>query len=56
MKTTTKILFFIAVSAIVTLSFTFSASTKQNKAIVAEKSAVNDTNEPLGGFVSEDKF
>ena len=55
MKTTSKILFFIAVSAIVTLSFTFS-STKQTKASVAEKTAVSEKNEPLGGFVSEDKF
>ena len=47
-----RILFLLAIAAVATLSFTFKASNK-----LAEKSAQpKQANEPLGGFVSEDKF
>jgi hypothetical protein len=52
----TKGIIFLAVSAIVTLSFTFGSvnkADKKSKEVVTEKQV---TNEPAGGFVSEDKF
>ncbi len=52
----TKVVIFLAVSAILTLSFTFSSvnkADKKAKEVVAEKQV---NNEPVGGFVSEDKF
>jgi len=52
----TKVVIFLAVSAIVTLSFTFASvhkADKKSKEVVAEKQV---SNEPVGGFVSEDKF
>lgn len=52
----TKVIIFLAISAVVTLSFTFSSvnnTNKKSKAVVAEKQI---NNEPTGGFVSEDKF
>lgn len=52
----TKIIVFLAVSAIITLSFTFSSvnkADKKSKEVVTEKQV---SNEPTGGFASEDKF
>jgi len=50
----TKIIIFLAVSAVLTLSFTF-ASVKISPEV--KKTETNQTqNEPVGGFVSEDKF
>lgn len=52
----TKIIIFLAISAVVTLSFTFSTvnnTSKKSKEAVTEKQV---SNEPVGGFVSEDKF
>jgi len=52
----TKIIFFLAITAIITLSFTFASvhkADKKSKEVVAEKQV---SNEPIGGFVSEDKF
>lgn len=48
----TKTLILLAVVAVVTLSFTFAAKKNEPKATVASENA----NEPIGGFVSEDKF
>lgn len=52
----TKAIVLIAITAIVTLSFTFasvSKTDKKSKEVVTEKQV---SNEPAGGFVSEDKF
>jgi hypothetical protein len=51
-----KIIFFLAISAVVTLSFTFSSvskADKKSKEVATEKQA---SNAPAGGFASEDKF
>jgi hypothetical protein len=52
----TKVLILLAVSAVITLSFTFasvSSDSKNNKKeIVKEQS----DKEPIGGFMSEDKI
>lgn len=54
----TKVIVLLAVSAIVTLSFTFASATKPEpdkkaESVTTEKQA---NSEPAGGFVSEDKF
>lgn len=49
MKTKTFIL--LAIVAVVTLSFTFASKRSELKA-----EAATTSNEPIGGFVSEDKF
>lgn len=52
----TKAIVLIAISAIVTLSFTFASvnkADKKSKEVVTEQQV---SNEPAGGFVSEDKF
>ena len=50
-----KILTLIAVTAIITLSFTF-ISSKNDKKKSAEKSTrVQNDNEPIGGFGQDDK-
>jgi hypothetical protein len=51
----TRIIIFIAVSGIVTLSFTFT-SIKSTKASSEAPAAVISSNEPVGGFTSEDKL
>mgnify|MGYP003482951141 CR=1 FL=1 len=48
-----KIILLIALTTIVTLSFTF-ASVKKTE--VKETTTQQTQNEPVGGFVSEDKF
>jgi len=50
----TKIILLIAVSAIATLSFSFSSTNSGDKVINETPNVVE--NEPIGGFVSEDKF
>lgn len=50
----TKLLIIVAVCAVVTLSFTFTATHKvEEKATVGR---VSNDSEPAGGFASEDKF
>ena len=51
----TKIIIFLAISAIATLSFTFATS---DKAVSKSKEGATKEagSEPAGGFVSEDKF
>ena len=55
----TKSLILIAFAAIITLSFSFAASNRSEK-ISAEKTTVAQetqyNNEPVGGFISEDKL
>jgi len=56
MKTKYKI-FLIAISAVVTLSFTFSGVSKSKDAQKEVSTSTKSINsEPAGGFVSEDKF
>lgn len=45
-----KVLILIAIAAVVTLSFTFS------KRSSTTAQAAHETNEPIGGLVSDDKF
>lgn len=54
----TRIIVFLGISAIATLSFTFVSVTKEEKAKVSETTSVvqSHNNEPIGGFLSEDKF
>ena len=52
----TKVVIFLAVSAIITLSFTFSSVSKADKKAKAATAEKQATNEPAGGFVSEDKY
>ena len=54
----TKSLILIAFAAIITLSFSFAASNRSEK-VVAETITTNvnqNANEPIGGFISEDKL
>jgi len=55
----TKSLILIAFAAIITLSFSFAASNRSEK-ISAQKTTVAQenqyNNEPVGGFISEDKL
>lgn len=50
-----KALILIAFAAIVTLSFSFVSSSRAPKKSVAE-TAEQHLNEPISGFISEDKF
>ncbi|MEK6780443.1 MAG: hypothetical protein AABY93_01975 [Bacteroidota bacterium] len=52
----TKIIVLLAISSIATLSFAFKAGHKVNNKQVKQSAQENKSNEPLGGFVSEDKF
>lgn len=47
-----KTLILLAIVAVITLSFTFAAKKNQQQVVVASENA----NEPIGGFVSEEKF
>ncbi|MEO7989521.1 MAG: hypothetical protein ABI663_08275 [Chryseolinea sp.] len=51
----TKVIILIAISAVVTLSFTFAS---KRTAVSSKHTISNSADEkaPLGGFVSEDKF
>jgi hypothetical protein len=51
----TRIVLFLAISAIVTLSFTF-GSVKADKKAKAEQSTKDTSTEPVGGFIAEDKI
>ena len=55
----TKALILIAFAAIITLSFSFAASNRSEKISVKETAATQvdqHANEPIGGFIAEDKF
>ena len=52
----TRIIVLLAISAVATLSFTFKAGNKVNKKASSQTAQQKQANEPLGGFVSEDKF
>jgi hypothetical protein len=51
----TRILLFLAISAILTLSFTF-ISVNSSKKVNAIEQTDNTSEEPVGGFISEDKL
>jgi hypothetical protein len=52
----TKSLVFILVGALVTLSFTFSSVKKEKVKTAKAPISTVQVNEPVGGFVTEDKF
>ena len=52
----TRIIILLAISAVATLSFTFKVTTKPSKSTSQQSAQQKQTEEPLGGFVSEDKF
>ena len=55
----TKALILIAFAAIITLSFSFAASNRSEKISVKETATTQvdqHANEPIGGFIAEDKF
>ena len=53
----TKAIILIAVSAIVTLSFTFASVKSTDKKVVSTtETSAKASDAPAGGFVSEDKF
>lgn len=52
----TRIIVLLAISAVATLSFTFKTGNKAPKKNVTQTTQQKQANEPLGGFVSEDKF
>jgi flagellar basal body-associated protein FliL len=52
----TRIIVLLAITAVATLSFTFKETTKENKPAAKQSTQQKQAVEPLGGFVSEDKF
>lgn len=50
-----KVIFFLAGAALVTLSFTFATTSRASKTITKSTTQVSH-NEPVGGLLSEDKF
>jgi len=55
----TKSLILIAFAAIITLSFSFAASNRSEKISAKETTTTQEyqhNNEPVGGFISEDKL
>lgn len=52
----TKIILFIVISAIATISFSFSSTNKTKKILLEQPNLEIKSTEPIGGFVSEDKF
>ena len=52
----TRIITLLAISAIATLSFTFKTGNKAPKKAAKQTTEQKEANEPIGGFVSEDKF
>jgi hypothetical protein len=52
----TKALILIAFAAIITLSFSFVSTSASNKVTVKQTVATQRVNEPIGGFIAEDKF
>lgn len=51
-----KLLGFIAFAAIITLSFSFAASSRSQKMNAKENAAPVQVTEPIRGFISEDKL
>ncbi len=51
-----KIIILIAISAVVTLSFTFASANKPATTIITGLSNQVSHEEPIGGFASEDKL
>jgi hypothetical protein len=51
-----KFIIFLAITALVTLSFTFTNIGKSKQKVDKEATASSLNEEPAGGFVSEDKF
>lgn len=52
-----RIIILVAVTAVVTLSFTFASSSNQTKkAVASEQPSKSSGSEPAGGFVVDDKF
>ena len=51
----TRIIILLGISAIATLSFTFASVTREQKEARIETSAKTNS-EPIGGFLSQDKF
>jgi hypothetical protein len=52
----TKSLILIAFVAIITLSFSFATTTREAKTTKANSASSSQVNEPIVGFISEDKF
>lgn len=52
----TRIIFFLAISAITTLSFTFASSVNTTSKAEAEQNTKDISSEPVGGFMAEDKI
>ena len=53
-----KVILFLAFAAIITLSFSFASSTSDQKVSTEKTSTTSSfsSNEPAGGFISEDKL
>jgi hypothetical protein len=53
-----KVIILLAFAAIITLSFSFASSTPDQKVSTEKTSATTNfnSNEPAGGFISEDKL
>ena len=51
----TKILIFVAVTAIVTLSFTFTSVKTESKKVSPHSSTSSNGNAPVGGFSFDEK-
>lgn len=51
----TRVILFLAVSALTTLSFTF-VSFNNDKEVKGQKVQVNAISAPMGGFMAEDKI
>jgi hypothetical protein len=51
-----RIILFLAVSAVVTLSFTFSSIHHTTKKSNASQHGKTNSTEPIGGFVAEEKI
>ena len=51
----TRTILFLAISAIITLSFTF-VSINTDKKVKVEQTQKNSAAEPVGGFMAEDKI
>jgi hypothetical protein len=52
----TKALLLIAFAAIITLSFSFASTSTSTKVSAKETISSQRINEPIGGFIAEDKF
>lgn len=52
----TKIILVLIICAIATISFSFTSSNNAENVLAEQPTSVAESTEPLGGFVSEDKF